>query len=180
MRVVPFFMALIAALLLASCAATSPYASDTPMSTGTFRTRDGGLTGRVPRGWSSQAHDSLAPALGAWLLRDDAAASLAFRELALDDLSARAVRDDGLELLARLSAGFRITGTIEPKTFESAGKKFCAYETGEGNSRTRVVVFAARGKYYECEAKAVKGRWSMDDFAKLFSAQQSLLPTLSF
>lgn len=176
-----FPAAALCALLLSACAATSPYASDVAMSSGTFRTRDGALTGRLPRGWSSQARDTLAPALGAWLLRDDAAASLAFRELALDDVSSRAVRgDDGLELLARLSAGFRFKGGVEPKTFEAGGRKFCAYETGEGNARTRVVVFAVRGRYYECEAKAVKGRWSADDFARLFSAQQSILPTLSF
>ena len=173
---------LLLGLLAVSCASTVPYASDYPLSAELFRTREGGLTGRVPRGWSSQARDTLAPALAAWLLRDDAAASLAFRELKLDAVSARAVEDEGPAFLARLSAGMLPGGAggAERRVFEIGGRKFCAYETGEGGSRRRIVVFGSAGKFYECEARAVKGRWSADDFAKLFSAQQSMLATLSF
>jgi len=94
------------------------------------------------------------------------------------------VSREGLHLLATISAAFRTDQSLGPaaevREFEIRGRKYCGYEVGQGTDRQRVVVFSARGKYYECEARLVKGRRTAEDFLRVFSAQQSLLASLTF
>lgn len=176
--------AVLLAFILASCAASLPYAIDYPLTRESFRSRDGVLSARVPEGWFSTTSDTLAPSLVAWLIRDDFAATLAVRELKLDRLAASRVEKEGMRLLALISAGMQQEGakasSPEFREFELRGTKFCGYETGGGIVRKRVVVFSARGKFYECEAQPVKGTWTSADVARVFTAQQTLLWSMTF
>lgn len=171
-------------ILLSSCAASLPYSTDYPLTQELFRSRDGALSGRVPQGWFSSTDDSLAPALTAWFIRDDLSASLSLKELTLDERSAQQFVREGLPLLARFSAAFQLppqsNPNIESHDFEMQGKKYCSYEIGQGVGKRRFVVFTVRGKYYECEARSTKGRWSVEDFNRLFWVQQSILSSLRY
>ncbi len=179
-----FWPAAFLPILLASCASTSPYAADYPLSREQFTSRDGILRGVVPQGWFSSSGDSLAPALMVWLLRDDFSAAVSVRELNVDRATASRIEDGGLKLLARISAGLHAGvppgADIDPKEFDLGGKKFCGYEISGERARTRVVVFAARGRFFECEARPLTGGWSAEDLSRIFSVQQTVLSTLSY
>ena len=180
-----FFFAL-AAFLLASCAASLPYSTDYPLTDRTFMSRNGIFSGKVPRGWFSSAEDSIAPALEAWLIRDDFAATLSVKELKLDRTSAREVAERGLQLLAQLSFAMqrgisdKASMIVEPREFEMGGIKYCSYEVSDTGKRKRVVVFSGKGRYFECEAMAVKGILSPEEIVRMFTAQQTLLSSLVF
>lgn len=172
-------------LILSSCAGTLPYSLNYPLTTETFHSRDGLFTGNVPQGWFFSSEDTLAPALLAWLVKEDLSAALAFEELHLDKLSAQRVDKEGLTLLAYMSLMFQQASSstevvVPPKEFKMRGKEFCGYEITSGGEHKRVVVFTARGKYYECRATPLKGSWTTDDLIQLFTAQQVLLSTISF
>jgi len=180
-----FAVTCILAVILASCAGSLPYGTDYPLTNQVLHSRDGMFTGKIPQGWFSSTDDTLAPALTAWLVRNDFSATLAVKEFTLDRLTTQQVEKEGLKLLARLSAGFREesmsrANDLHCVEFEMRGKKFCSFEIVDGIKRTRVVVFAVKGKFYECEAMAVKGPWTANDFTKLFIAQQSFLSSMSF
>ena len=170
------------AVVLASCAASVPYSTEYPLTTSVFRSRDGAFSGRIPTGWFSSTEDTLAPALTAWLIREDYTATLTIRQLHLDRLSETRVKDDGLTLLASLNAAFDVhTAKMrEVKEYKIEGRKFCGYEFGPTESPGRAVVFAAGSKYYSCTAQRVKGNWSKADYNMLFSAQESVLRSLSW
>lgn len=170
------------AVVLASCAASIPYSTEYPLTPSLFRSRDGAFSGRIPAGWFSSTEDTLAPALTAWLIREDYTATLTMRELHLDRLSEKGVKDDGLTFLASLYAAFEghTAKMREVKEYAIEGKKFCGYEFGPSESPGRAVVFAAGTKYYSCTALRVKGTWSKADFVGLFSAQETVLRSLSF
>jgi hypothetical protein len=176
---------LIAALFI-SCAASLPYGIDYPLTAQSFRSRDGVFSARVPQGWFSSTGDTLVPALVAWLVKDDLSAAVGVKELSLDREAAHRVEKDGLGLLASIDASLRAGGSdsagsaTEPKEFELQGKKFCSYETSAGGKLIRVVVFAAGGRFYACEAGAVKGRTSAEETVRMFTAQQTFLSTMKF
>jgi hypothetical protein len=176
------FVYLLLALLLASCAATVPYSTEYPLTPALFHSRDSAFSGRIPAGWFSSTEDTLAPALAAWLIREDYGATLAVRELRLDRLSQANVKSDGLTLLAKLNAAFEHHSAEmrEVKEYKIGGKQFCGYEYGPSDSPGRVVVFAAGAKYYSCTARRVRGTWSKSDFTALFSAQESVLGSLTW
>lgn len=178
--------ALLSAMLFVSCAASLPYGIDYPLTDRTFRSRDGAFTGRVPQGWFSSTGDTLVPSVVAWLIKDDLSAALSIKELNLDRVTALRVEKDGLGLLAHISAGLHQSGpdsatvAVAPREFEMQGKKFCSYEIVNGGKRTRIVVFSAHGKFYECEAVPVKGQRPADELARMFTAQQTFLAWLRF
>jgi hypothetical protein len=176
------FLYLLLAVLLASCAASVPYSTEYPLTTALFRSRDSAFSGRIPDGWFSSTEDTIAPALAAWLIREDYGATLTVRELRLDRLSQSRVNNDGLTLLANLNAAFEHHTAVmrEVREYKIEGKQFCGYEYGPSESPGRVVVFAAGAKYYSCTAQRVKGTWSKADFTALFSAQESVLRSLSW
>ena len=174
----------ILSLIIASCAATLPYATDYPLTKELFRSRDGILTGKVPQGWYSSSDDTLAPALILWLIREDFSAALTVREIKLDRLSVQHVEKEGLELLAQMSVGLHDENLpakeIETQEFKINEKKFCSYEVGSGVNRKRLIVFATKRKNYECEARPLKGIWTGTDLARLFTTQQTVLSSLNF
>lgn len=174
--------AAVLAFLIAACASSLPYPPDYPLTESTFRSRDGVFTGRIPLGWFSSTEDSLATALTAWLIRDDLSAILAVKEIKLDRLAASRVRKEGLELLAHLHALTEGTPHFpnETRKFELHGRKYSSYEFSEGENRSRVVVFTAKGRFYACTARTVKGNWSSDEAEKMFRAQQTLLASLTY
>lgn len=180
------FTVLLFALLVAGCASSLPYASDYPLTDEVFRSRDGVLAGKVPKGWFSSTDESVAPALLAWIVKEDFSATLALSAIALDAESDRQVGKDGLALLARISfalqRGISSTAsmTAEPREFDLSGKKFCGYEITDGGTRKRIVVFGARGKYYECIAMSSHPGPGADEATRMFNAQQTLLASLSF
>jgi len=175
---------IILSLIFASCAATLPYATDYPLTQELFHSRDGILTGKVPQGWFSSSDDTLAPALILWLIREDFSAALTVREIKLDQLSVQHVEKEGLELLAHISAGLHDENLpvkeIETQEFKINENKFCSYEVGSGVKRKRFVVFFTNGKYYECEARPLKGIWTGTDLVRLFTTQQTILSSLNF
>jgi hypothetical protein len=170
------------AVVLASCAASVPYSTDYPLTPAIFHSRDSAFSGRIPAGWFSSTEDTLAPALTAWLIKEDYGATLTIRELHLDRLSETRVKGDGLTLLANLNAAFEgHTGKMrEAKEYAIEGKKFCGYEFGASEAPGRAVVFIAGKKYYSCTAQRVKGTWSKADYNLLFSTQESLLRSLTW
>ncbi len=171
-------------IFLVSCGAKLPYAADYPLTPEIFRSRDSVLSGRVPAEWFASSDDTLAPALSVWLVKDDLSATMIVRELTIDSLTAMRIRSKGLELLAILSAGHQgldiVRDAIKLKEFSIGNKKYCSYETGLENNRRRVVVFTALGRYYECEARILRGEWGAGDIRRLFSVQQSVLTSLLY
>lgn len=169
---------------LISCAAPLPYSLNYPLSNEPFFSRDGSFYGLVPEGWFVSSGDSLAPALSAWLVKEDFTAVLTIRELHLDPLSSAQVERKGLILLANISiaihsADSSITAiVVPPKEYSMQGRKFCSYEVYNGDIQKRIVVFAGKGKYYESEAVTTKGAWLWDDLVRLFTAQQAFLASL--
>ncbi len=180
MRIALLFV--LPALLISSCAPSLPYAVDYPMTQTLFHSRDSSISGRVPAGWFSSTEDSIAPALAAWLIREDYTATLALRELRLDRLAEDRVRHEGLRLLAGLNASLerQTTSMRDIVEYKMGGTAYCGYEFEAGESPGRVVVFAAKNRYYACTAKRVKGPWTKGDVIGLFRAQQSVLSSLSF
>jgi hypothetical protein len=178
------FIYLVLAFLGVTCAVHYPYVSDYPLTPEIFRTRDGNLTGRVPQGWFCSTDDTLAPALAAWLIKDDFSAALSLRELKLDPLTMKSVQDDGLSLLASISYGSNGDGTPmhdnQLQEFAYGDKRYVGYEIGSGTQSKRIVVFFSRGKYYECEIKAITGTWTPSEMNRLFTIQQSVLASLNF
>jgi hypothetical protein len=172
-------------LLLWGCRAHLAYINDYPMSTKSFTTRDGNLRGLVPQGWFFSKDDTLTPALSAWLVKDDFTASISLRELSLDHIARERVQKDGLGLLATLSMKFHDepgTDSIPStqfKSFELQGKKFCDYEFRRPETRSRIIVFAIGGRYYECEAQPARKGWREEEINQLFRVQQSVIATLS-
>ena len=173
-------------LLLVSCAARLPYSYDYPLTNQTFFSRDGSFYGLVPQGWFASTGDTLAPALAAWLVKEDFSASLTLRELQLDQLSSKRVEKEGLELLANISIELHRGDSpmtelvIPPKEYTMHDRKFCGYEVHNGDRQNRIVVFSARGKYYESEAIQLKGQWQWEDAMKLFMAQQAFLYSIVY
>ena len=185
MKPLQLFVSLVLSFFIMACAGSLRYASDYPLRAEKIRSRDGAFTGRIPQGWFSSSDDSLAPALVAWLIRDDFSATLAIREIMLDQLTGKQIKKEGLELLARSTIGMhgnsKGAGIVdEPKMFEVAGKKFCGYEVRDDSISARVVVFEGNGRYYECEAKPSKGKWTREDVILLYATQQTFLSTLTF
>jgi len=154
------------------------------MTSEVFQSHDGMLRGRVPSGWFISADDTIAPSLSVWLLREDISATMTVRELNVDSLTAARIKKEGLELLAILSAGYQGlkagTDITNLKEYSLAGKIFCSYETGPENDRRRVVVFRARGKYFECEARILNGNRGSERLQELFTVQQSVLASLTY
>jgi len=167
-----------------SCAVQLPYVSDYPLTPEIFHTRDGVITGRVPQGWFCSTDDTLAPALTAWLIKDDFTAVLSFRELNLDPATRKNVEHEGLSLLASISLGMNggdaTVKNNKLQEFSYGDKKYSGYELGAGSRCKRIVVFSAGGKYYECEARAANGNWAPPEIKRLFTIQQSVLAALRF
>jgi hypothetical protein len=147
-----------------------------------FRSRDAFLSGRIPAGWFSSTEDSLAPALTAWLVKDDYSATLAIKELRLDRMSEERVRHDGLKLLANLNAALERhrSQMREIREYRIDGRSYCGYEYDAAEAPGRVVVFSAREKYYACTARREKGNWSKEEYTALFRAQQAMLSSLMY
>ena len=175
---------LVLALVVASCAVSLPYSSDYPMTNTFVRSRDGLLDGKIPQGWFSATEDSLGTALTMLLISDATRATLAVKEIKLDRISLRQTQERGLALLARISASSRLAGSgttaSELQEFSLHSNKFCGYELMEGPTRTRVVVFFAKGRYYECEAQGGGKNLNKEQYTLIFSTQQTFLSSLSF
>ena len=179
-------LAVLLSLSLLSCATTLRYSIDYPLTESTFGSRDGTFSGRVPYGWFSSDHEELPSMLVSLLIKSDFSATLAFRELQLDELSRQRVSKEGLRLLAYVSAALQKNNgsdsieDIEPQEFELRGKPFCSYEIRSSGNIRRVVLFDAHGKFYECEARMVKANSSLADINHLYTVQQTLLFSLIF
>lgn len=142
------------------------------------------LTGRIPAGWYSATEDSLGTGASIILISDNTDAVLSIKEIIPDLLTSQRVERDGLALLANVGfSSRRETGgaaKTEPREFELRGVKYCGYELSGAETRARVVLFRARGKYYECEARGGRRGLSGETYNNLFTAQQSFLGSLTF
>jgi hypothetical protein len=147
-----------AALLLlfaTGCSTSKPPAAPSLLSDQTVESRDGSLTGRIPRGWFPAAEESLATGAILWLMREDLAAGVAVTELHLDAAATALVRDRGISALGAASRSLR---GLRPdkeglEEIEIGGNRYCAYSVNDagGARRGRVVVFERGKKFYECE-----------------------------
>ena len=180
--------AIILLLLLSSCSSTVylPYPSTYPLREEAFLSRDSVFTGRVPEGWFYSSEDTLAPSYLAWIVKEDFSAALTVKELHLDQLTIKRVQKEGIELLARISMAFQVQdmagreAELQPRPFKMRNREYCGYEFADGALRKRVVVFAVRGRYYECVATPVKGSKQEEDITNMFIAQQAFLNSLTF
>lgn len=176
------FIILILTFIFCSCATKLPYATDYPLTNQYFQSRDDIFSGKIPDGWFSSTDDTLGKSLVVWLLKEDFTATLTVRELLLDRLSIQRVQKEGLETLAYISAGLQFSDVknpkLEPFKFKLNDKKFCSYELTLEAERKRIVVFAIKGKYYECESYPLKGEWSAADLTRLFTIQQTVLASI--
>jgi hypothetical protein len=172
------------ALVVASCAASLPYATNYPMTDVVVNSRDGVLHGKIPQGWFSATEDSLGSGVTLILIHDTSGATLTVTPVILDFLALHHIQSHGLILLAGISASARSKdagATLpEPQEFELRGKKFCSYEITSGNLSSRIVVFSVKGKYYECEVRGGANDRGKEELARLFTTQQSFLSSLEF
>ncbi len=179
-----FIATLLSTFLFISCASKPPYSANYPLTNQIFQSRDSMFSGRIPYGWFSSTNDTLARALVVWLLKEDFSAAITVRELILDRLSSKKVQKDGLETLAFISAGFRSLNSnhleIKPVTFKLNGKEFCSYELTTDTIYKRIVVFALKGKYYECESSPLNSQFSKAEIIRLFTIQQTVLSSITF
>ncbi len=171
------------ALLLASCGTTRiPYSSGVPLSRDIFTARDNRFTGTVPEGWFSSVDDTLAPALSAWLTRNDLGAAITIREIFPDRAAAARSSGNGLKELLLADAGFIADAAVspisEPVVFDLKGMHCCSAEFMSDQGPTRLVVFSWKDGFYECRAVKAAGTWSADDFRTLFTVQQTVLSSL--
>lgn len=175
---------LIILTFLFGCAVKLPYLSTYPMSEQYFHSRDGIFYGNVPLGWFSASDDTLGPAVVVWLLKEDFTSSITVHELKLDQFSRKRVAQDGLDFLAQLSAAAysenNLSSDFETFFFKLRAKEFCSYELPKNDDIRRIVLFEAKGRYYECIAYKLKGEWSGDDFKALFTVQQSVLGSIGY
>ncbi|HZY10564.1 MAG TPA: hypothetical protein VFF29_05360 [Bacteroidota bacterium] len=173
-------------ILLASCAASLPYPIDYPLTRETFQSYDGVLRGQVPQGWFVSAGDSLVPDLLVWLIKEDYTTTITIRELKLNGLSEQYVRQKGLSVLANLSYSLlsdkSLTDShkLDITEFKMGDKEFCSYEIKDAGNQRRIVLFTIGGKYYECEARFLKGKLSETERLRLFTIQQSVLSSMIF
>ena len=118
-------------------------------------------------------------------MKQDYSSSLTLKELHIDRITAKRIDKEGLKLLANISMAFEPEGqgagtvSVQPKEFSIAGRDYCGYELTTGTDCKRIVVFYAKGRYYESIAAPLKGIGS-EDSAKIFSAQEVFLAGLAF
>lgn len=171
------------AILLASCASDVTYRANAPLSGEEFVAKDELFSGSIPRGWFAASPDGMTSGFSAWLVNDEFSASIIFKELQLNDLAGQRVRNGGLKFLATLSYATRVQSEeqrrVDVREFSLGSKKFCSYELPEAGSSRRVVVFILNGRCFESEAVTTRGRWSSEALSKLFTAQQTVLSSLS-
>lgn len=177
------FLSLVSAFILASCAASLPYASDYPLTDRRVVFHDGSISGWIPQGWLVPQDDSLDTVLQAWLVTEDFSATMGVRELILDRLSSARVQSEGMQLLASLTIAMRGDSTlkgIDVHEFELKGRRCAGYEiTDMEGKRQRIVVFSAQEKFYECSILTAH-RATTGQLSHLFRAQQTFLSTLKF
>ena len=169
------------AVVIASCSTSVSYRTDYPLTSTFITSRDGVLRCQIPQGWFSATDDSVGSSATMLLMNEEASAVLSVKEIRLDPLSSQQVKKLGLRFLAQLSASF-LTETSSPavehfQEFLMNNTTFCGYEATASTSRLRVVVFAAKGKYYECEAR--NSGVGIEPL-QLFIIQQTLLSSLTF
>jgi hypothetical protein len=178
------FFALFLSLVLWGCASKLPYVSTFPLTEKYFHSRDGIFYGKIPTGWFSATDDTLGPSVSVWLLREDFSASITIRELKLNNFSRDQIEKGGLELLARLSAANYIEDgfppQVEPICFKLKAKEFCSYEISVEGELRRFVLYSAKGRFYECTTRQLKGEWQTTDTQKLFIVQQSILGSIGY
>ena len=151
-----------AALIAFSCASRPPDASTYPLLATSVQTADGALIARIPMGWNSPPSDTLPSGVDAWLVSDDRAAFMALREINLDRPTGQRVRQEGLELLARLSIAFRsdsahAAASVPVKASVLNDLKVCSYELATAGEWKSVIVMTLKGRFYECEANVAGG-----------------------
>ncbi len=143
--------------------------------------RDGVLSCRIPQGWFSATDDSIGSSAIILLMNEEASAALSVKEIRLDPLASQQVKKLGLRFLAQLSASFLTENSPNAvehiQEFQMNNTTFCSYEAAASTSKLRVVVFAAKGKYYECE---VRNNGADVEPPQLFIIQQTLLSSLTF
>jgi len=127
---------------------SSPQASRNSSAPEVHRSRDGRIQYVTPAGWFDATADSQAAGHEVWIIRNDYGATLTIDEVRFDGAARAAVREGGLELLARLlmtlpSGDRPVRALSGPETFERNGKVYCEYEVEVYETRDvlRVVLF---------------------------------------
>jgi hypothetical protein len=126
----------------------SPQASRDSRVPEVHRSRDGRIQYVTPSGWFDATADSQAAGHAVWIIRNDYGATLTIDEVRFDPAAQAAVREEGLEPLARLlmtlpSGDRPVRALSGPEPFERNGKVYCGYEVEAYETRDmlRVVVF---------------------------------------
>ena len=107
---------------------------------------------------------------------------ITFREITLDDPASNYYRRGRIAGLAALGRSLRDSGAVLSDTgvteFFYGGRRFAGYEYAGTAGPRRVVVFAAKERFFECEAFSARPLARRSGYDSLFSAQQSVLRSL--
>jgi hypothetical protein len=145
---------------------SAPEASRDSRAADVRLSRDGRLRYVIPAGWFDATADSQAAGHAVWIIRDDYGSTLTIDEVHLDAAAQAAVREGGLEPLARLlmtlpsgERPIRVVGG--PETFERTGRVYCGYdvEVDETRDRLRVLLFRADERVYASTLLVPAAAW---------------------
>ncbi len=141
--------------------------------------QEGNLSGAIPLGWTASSPRNGGDSSSAITLSEGDSLRIVFRIVDLDPAAAAYFSKHGLADLASLTRTLHDstagTGRGGIDRFSLGGRDCAAYEVKTGGERTRVVVFMAGGRYFECEAGAVGRGVGAATYKRLFSAQQTVL-----
>ncbi|MBI5475883.1 MAG: hypothetical protein HY964_04025 [Ignavibacteriales bacterium] len=179
-----FIFPLILSLILCGCASKIPYESSYPMTERYFHSRDGIFYGNIPTGWFSATDDTLGPSAVAWLLKEDFTVSITISEIKLNKFTIQQIEKEGLEFLAKLRAanytGNTLPDKFDPICFKFRGKEFCGFNLFTDDENRRFVFYSAKGHFYECSTRQLKGKLNDSDTQTLFEIQQAILGSIGY
>ncbi|MEW6701188.1 MAG: hypothetical protein AB1298_00570 [Bacteroidota bacterium] len=178
-----YFLYLILALILASCAGgiSSIYSTAYPLTTETAKAKTSSLSVKIPEGWFA-AEDNEQKLIDLWLIKDDYSAALNFVALNVDSLTMKEIQNDELKSIVELSQTFKkakygkaLTNFTNQEFFEINKKHFAAYEyLNDSKKNIRVVVFKIGNKFYELSAVPYK----TENLSELYKIQNSVLASI--
>jgi hypothetical protein len=163
-----------------------------PISESSVSTLDNHLSLNIPQDWSVIKNDNNSENICIILSDRDFSASFVLSELKASYVVRELIKEEGLELLGRISfemqnkkTGDSLVLFSAPYSFSVGGNEYCAYEYYNKifkNNITRVVIIDSGDKYYDFIAFALpyeksQVKWQNN---RLFSIQQSVLKTIKW
>jgi len=174
---------LLLSVAIAACGTSVRYPADYPLSDNRLTIPGVRLTAMLPAGWQlADPGFHVGGARSPVIMTGGDGVSITFREITLDDPASNYYRRGRIAGLAALGRSLRDSGAVLSDTgiteFFYGGRRFAGYEyTGAAGPR-RGVVFAAKERFFECEAFSARPLAGRSRYDSLFSALQSVLRSL--